>query len=91
MSLRADSVYGSNLKSLDTGVISFPMTIHPATRGVPHNKNCLNATHFLQYRLVSVELIFILERPVGTRPSLLEITVGPQVLLDVRSESETTT
>ena len=32
----------------------------------------------------------LLDRPVGTRPSLLEITVGPQVLLGVRIEHETT-
>ena len=32
----------------------------------------------------------ILDRPVGTRPSLLEITVGPQVLLGVGIEPETT-
>ena len=35
--------------------------------------------------------IELLDRPVGTRPSLLEITVGPYVTLCVRSEPETTT
>ena len=34
--------------------------------------------------------MLILERPVGTRLSLLEITVDPQVLLGVRIEPETT-
>ena len=40
---------------------------------------------------LNLDIPVVLDRPVGTRPSLLEITVGPYVTLCVRSESETTT
>ena len=45
---------------------------------------------FEDYLRAQVRGSSVLERPVGTRPSLLEITVGPQVLLGVRIEPETT-